>query len=68
VTLTSLFIQYDEDLRYRISQMECKIEDDELFLHILINLTPDYDRQVATMEKRIGTQDADEVEDRRSLR
>jgi hypothetical protein len=38
--------------------MKAKIEDDQSYLHILNNLTPDYDQQVATMEKRIGTLDA----------
>jgi gag-polypeptide of LTR copia-type len=66
-----LFISYVEDLCYRMSKMNCKIEDDKFFLQILNNLTSDYDPQVAIMEKRILTQDADKKlkieEDRRSL-
>jgi Zinc knuckle len=54
-----LFISYDEDLRYGMSEIKCKIEDDQFFLHIINNLTPDYDQQVAILEKRSGTEDAD---------
>jgi hypothetical protein len=61
-------------LKNRMGEMRYAMEDDQIFLHVLNNLTPKYDQQVFATETRIVTQDADkkmkieEVEDAICLR
>jgi hypothetical protein len=47
-----------EDLRVKLENMGSCITEDQFMIHILNNLTPDYDLQLALMERRVG--DADE--------
>jgi hypothetical protein len=42
-----------EDYRMRLEELVSGISDDKFILHILNNMTDDYDLQLAMMEKRI---------------
>ena len=43
-----------EDLRVRLEEMGSNISDDQFMIHILNNLTSDYELQLALMERRVG--------------
>jgi gag-polypeptide of LTR copia-type len=43
-----------EDLRIRLEDMGSIISDNQFMIHVLNNLTTDYDLQLALMEKRVG--------------
>jgi gag-polypeptide of LTR copia-type/Zinc knuckle len=43
-----------EDLRIRLEDMDSIISDNQFMIHVLNNLTTDYDLQLALMEKRVG--------------
>jgi gag-polypeptide of LTR copia-type len=43
-----------EDLRVRLEEMGSNILDDQFMIHILNNLTSDYELQLALMERRVG--------------
>jgi hypothetical protein len=47
-----------EDLRVKLENMGSFITENQFMIHILNNITPDYDLQLALMERRVG--DADE--------
>jgi hypothetical protein len=42
-----------EDYRMRLEELESSISDNQFILHILNNMTNDYDLQLAMMEKRV---------------
>lgn len=44
-----------EELRDRLAEMGSVIKDDQFLVHILNNLSPEYELQVLFMEKRIGS-------------
>ena len=43
-----------EDLRVRLEVMDSSISENQFMIHILNNLTTDYELQLALMERRIG--------------
>ena len=43
-----------EDLRVRLEAMDSIISDNQFMIHILNNLTSEYELQVAMMERRVG--------------
>jgi gag-polypeptide of LTR copia-type len=43
-----------EDLRIRLEDMGSIISDNQFMIHVLNNLTSDYDLQLVLMEKRVG--------------
>jgi hypothetical protein len=43
-----------EDLRIRLEDMGSIISDNQFMIHVLNNLTTDYNLQLALMEKRVG--------------
>ena len=43
-----------EDLRVRLEDMGSSISENQFMIHVLNNLTSDYDLQLALMEKRVG--------------
>ena len=43
-----------EDLRVRLEDMGSSISDNQFMIHMLNNLTSDYELQLALMEKRVG--------------
>ena len=48
------WITYLEDIRTRLESMGSIITENQLLIHILNNLTSDYEMQVLLMEKRVG--------------
>jgi gag-polypeptide of LTR copia-type len=46
-----------EDLRVRLETMESSISENQFMIHILNNLTSDYELQLAMMERRVGDTD-----------
>jgi hypothetical protein len=46
-----------EDLRIRLEDMGSTISDNQFMIHVLNNVTTDYDLQLALMEKRVGDSD-----------
>jgi hypothetical protein len=46
-----------EDLNVRLEAMGSSISEDQFMIHILNNLTSDYDLQLALMERRVGDVD-----------
>ena len=46
-----------EDLRVRLEVMDSSISENQFMIHILNNLTTDYELQLALMERRIGDKD-----------
>jgi hypothetical protein len=50
-----VFITFLEDLRYRLEGMKSMMTEEQFIIHVLNNLTSDYDNQVETLEKRIGS-------------
>lgn len=51
-----LYISYLEDLRFKMSEMNSKITDEQFLLHVLNNLTKDYENQVNMVERRVGAE------------
>lgn len=45
-----------EDMRLRLEDMGSTISDDQFYIHILNNLSSDYELQVALLERKIGNQ------------
>jgi hypothetical protein len=43
-----------EDLRVKLENMGSLITENQLMIHVLNNLTSDYDLQLALMEGRVG--------------
>jgi hypothetical protein len=43
-----------EDLRVRLEAKRSSISENQLMIHILNNFTPDYELQLALMERRVG--------------
>jgi hypothetical protein len=43
-----------EDLCIRLEDMGSTISDNQFMIHVLNNLTTDYDLQLALMENRVG--------------
>ena len=43
-----------EDIRVRLDDMGSSIPENQFMIHVLNNLTADYDLQLALLEKRIG--------------
>jgi hypothetical protein len=50
----NIFITYLEDVRGRMEDMGSQMTDDQFMMHILNNLTKDYEMQVLKLEDRIG--------------
>jgi gag-polypeptide of LTR copia-type len=46
-----------EDLRVRLVTMESSMSENQFMIHILNNLTSDYEPQLAMMERRVGDTD-----------
>jgi hypothetical protein len=67
-----VFITYLEDVRTRLEAMNSTMTDEQFIVHVLNNLTSDYDNQVENLEKRIGSDKdpltIEEVRDDMSLR
>jgi len=61
-----------EDIRVRLDDMGSSIPENQFMIHILNNLTADYDLQLALLEKRIGDKErpltVDEIRAELSLR
>jgi hypothetical protein len=49
-----IWITESEDLRARLEAMGSSISENQFMIHILNNLTSDYELQVALMERRVG--------------
>jgi hypothetical protein len=47
-------ITESEDLRVRLEAMGLSISENQFMIHILNNLTSDYELQLALMERRVG--------------
>ena len=67
-----VFITHLEDLRLNMAEMKSKMSDDQFLLHLLNNLTEEYDPEVKDLEKRIGSTtnplDIEEVREDLNLR
>jgi hypothetical protein len=67
-----VFITYLEDLRLNMAEMKSTMSDDQFLLHLLNNLTKEYEPEVKDLEKRIGSStdplDIEEVREDLSLR
>ena len=61
-----------EDIRVRLDDMGSSIPENQFMIHVLNNLTADYDLQLALLEKRIGDKErpltVDEIRAELSLR
>jgi hypothetical protein len=61
-----------EDLGFKLENMGSCITENQFIIHILNNLTSDYDLQLALMERRVGDADrtltVDEVREELNLR
>ena len=61
-----------EDLRMKLEDMGSSMSDNQFMIHILNNLTSDYELQLALMERRIGDKEKpltiDEIRDELNLR
>ncbi len=61
-----MFITKLEDIRARMELMQCKMSDDQFMMHVLNNLTSDYNMDVSKLEDRIGAKNEPlEIEDMR---
>ena len=49
-----IWIMELEDLRVRLETMQSSISENQFMIHILNNLTSDYELQLAMMERRVG--------------
>jgi gag-polypeptide of LTR copia-type len=49
-----MWITDSEDLRMKLEDMGSTISDNQLMIHILNNLTSDYELQLALMERSVG--------------
>jgi polysaccharide deacetylase 2 family uncharacterized protein YibQ len=67
-----IFITYLEDVRGCMEDMGSQMTDDQFMMHILNNLTKDYEMQVLKLEDRIGSStnglEIEELRDELSLR
>ena len=67
-----IFITYLEDVRGRMEDMGSQMTDDQFMMHILNNLTKDYEMQVLKLEDRIGSStnglEIEDLRDELSLR
>jgi hypothetical protein len=50
---TDIWITELDDYRMRLEELGSRISDNQFILHILNNMTDDYDLQLAMMEKRV---------------
>jgi hypothetical protein len=57
-----------EDLRIRLEDMGSTISDNQFMIHVLNNLTTDYNLQLALMEKRVGDPEKSEIKAELGLR
>jgi hypothetical protein len=68
----NIFITYLKHIRTRMEEMESKMSDDQFMLHILKNLSRDYENQINKVEDRLGhsteTLDIEELRDELCLR
>jgi hypothetical protein len=51
-----VFITHLEDIRGRMSEMKSSMTDDQFILHVMNNLTKDYEMQILKMEDKIGNE------------
>jgi gag-polypeptide of LTR copia-type/Zinc knuckle len=51
---SELWITELEDLCVRLEDMDSSVSDNQFMIHVLSNLTSEYDSQLALMEKRMG--------------
>jgi hypothetical protein len=65
-------ITESEDLRVRLEAMGLSISENQFIIHILNNLTSDYELQLALMERRVGDDEKpltiEEIREELSLR
>jgi hypothetical protein len=54
VKIQKFFVTRLEDISVRLEDMGLKITEKQFMIHVLNNLTPDYDLQVSFLERRIG--------------
>jgi hypothetical protein len=67
-----VFITYLEDIRTRMEEMGSKMTDEQFMLHVMNNLSSDYENQVNKVEDRVGNKtnplDIEELRDELCLR
>jgi hypothetical protein len=49
-----VWITQPEDISVRLEEMGLEISEKQFMIHVLNNLQPDYDLQVALLERRVG--------------